>query len=95
MHLLHLSSLVFRSPRPFHPQRLWDLIGEGFRGAGGVLRVKGFCRLASRPSTAALWSQAGPVIRLEPFATVDDASPEGQELVFIGTALRHDTLHDR
>jgi G3E family GTPase len=63
-----ISSLVFRSDRPFHPDRLWEMISSGFEqgGFGTVLRTKGFFWLASRPGLTGLWSQAGPVARFEP-----------------------------
>ncbi|MFD9976045.1 GTP-binding protein [Streptomyces sp. NPDC059017] len=90
-----ISSTVFRSARPFHPGRLWTFVTEGLdSGAyGQVLRSKGFFRLASRLLVTGLWSQAGSVARFEPSGTHDRDTPEGQELVFIGTGLRPDALH--
>ncbi|PGH44400.1 cobalamin biosynthesis protein P47K [Micromonospora sp. WMMA1996] len=60
-----ISSIVFRDHRPFHPQRLWDLLADGL-DAFGVVRSKGFLWLASRPGVQALWSQAGPSGRCDP-----------------------------
>jgi G3E family GTPase len=54
-----ISSLLFRAPEPFHPQRLWDLLETAITSYG-VLRSKGFLWLASRPDLVGLWSQAGP-----------------------------------
>ncbi len=97
-----ISSLVLRDPRPFHPGRLWDLLTGPLDAGdfGQVLRSKGFFTLASRPGTTGLWSQTGSVARFEPITTGDatgDAmgaqSPvQGQELVFIGTDLRRQSL---
>ncbi|MFJ4518533.1 GTP-binding protein, partial [Streptomyces sp. NPDC088816] len=90
-----ISSTVFRAGRPFHPGRLWTFVTEKLdSGAfGEVLRSKGFFALAGRRRVTGLWSQAGSVARFEPSAARDTDSPEGQELVFIGTHLRADALH--
>lgn len=89
-----ISSLVLRDPRPFHPTRLWDLLtGPLDTGEyGQVLRSKGFFTLASRPGTTGLWSQAGAVARFEPLAAGGESPVQGQELVFIGTDLRRQSL---
>jgi G3E family GTPase len=59
-----ISSVVFRSRRPLHPQRFWDLVtGSAFKG---VIRSKGFLWLATRPDWAGVWSSAGVVSSLEP-----------------------------
>ncbi|OAH12685.1 GTP-binding protein [Streptomyces jeddahensis] len=89
-----ISSTVFRSGTPFHPDRLWTFVTEELdSGAfGQVLRSKGFFWLASRPQVTGLWSQAGSVARFEPSGARDAESPDGQELVFIGTGLRAEAL---
>ncbi|MEN3583318.1 GTP-binding protein [Streptomyces sp. ZYX-F-203] len=89
-----ISSTVFRSATPFHPERLWTFVTEGLdSGAyGQVLRSKGFFTLASRPRVTGLWSQAGSVARFEPSSARDADSPHAQELVFIGTRLEAEPL---
>lgn len=57
-----VSSFVYRARRPFHPQRLLDLLESDV--FDGVLRSKGFVWLASQPDLAGVWSQAGKVISL-------------------------------
>ncbi|MFT3901271.1 MAG: GTP-binding protein [Gordonia sp. (in: high G+C Gram-positive bacteria)] len=79
-----ISSVVFRSDRPFHPARL----AQALDGLQGIIRSKGFCWVATRPETAAIWSQAGPNLFIEaagPWANTDEKP--GQELVFIGVRL--------
>jgi len=60
-----ISSVLFRAPEPFHPQRLWDLLDIAVTRYG-VLRSKGFLWLATRPGVQALWSQAGPTGQCSP-----------------------------
>lgn len=55
-----------------------------------LLRSKGFCWVASRPGIAAVWSQAGPNLMIEPAVqwSQTDIQP-GQEIVLIGVRLNH------
>ena len=57
-----VSSFVYRSRRPFHPQRFFDRLRQEWHG---VLRSKGFFWLASRLDKIGVWSQAGRVARLD------------------------------
>ncbi|MFD4441476.1 GTP-binding protein [Nocardia sp. NPDC058519] len=84
-----ISSITFIADRPFHPQRLADVLAR----MRGMLRSKGFCWIASRPELAAIWSQAGPNITFEPGAWWSELEvPAGQELVFIGVRLDAPTV---
>lgn len=58
-----ISSFVYRSRKPFHPQRFWQYINENW--PGNVIRSKGLFWLASRPDVAVNWSQAGGSLRAE------------------------------
>lgn len=51
-----------------------------------MLRSKGFCHIASRPHTLAVWSQAGPNLSIEPGELLDGHTAR-QELVVIGVEL--------
>jgi len=57
-----VSSFVYRSRRPFHPQRFYDRLSQDWNG---VLRSKGFFWLANRLDKMGVWSQAGRVARLD------------------------------
>ena len=58
-----ISSFVFRSKRPFHPERFWNHIN--LEWDAGILRSKGLFWMASRPDAALNWSQAGGSLRAE------------------------------
>ncbi|MEC5148035.1 GTP-binding protein [Chitinophaga sp. 212800010-3] len=58
-----ISSFVYRSRKPFHPERFWKYINESW--PGNVIRSKGLFWLASRPNIAVNWSQAGGSLRAE------------------------------
>ena len=55
-----IGSFVYRARRPFHPQRFFALTQRAWQG---VVRSKGYFWLASRPTHAASWSQAGSICR--------------------------------
>ncbi|MUL76938.1 GTP-binding protein [Mycolicibacterium sp. CBMA 226] len=79
-----IGSMTFRADRPFHPGRLAEALDQ----MRGLLRSKGFCWIATRPNIAAIWSQAGPNLTIEPaqYWTSTEIQP-GQEIVFIGIRL--------
>jgi G3E family GTPase len=58
-----ISSFVYRSRKPFHPQRFWNYLNDEWHGS--IVRSKGLFWLASRPDTAMNWSQAGGSLRAE------------------------------
>ena len=83
-----ISSFVFRSDRPFHPQRLWDAVGDDMEEGlfRGVLRSKGIAWIASRHDWAYNWSQAGCSVLLEPAgfwwaSAPKDSWPEEKEVI--------------
>jgi G3E family GTPase len=63
-----ISSFVFHAKRSFHPQRLHAALGGRPRpGAlAGLLRLKGFAWLATRPSQQAIAALAGTQCIMSP-----------------------------
>tara|TARA_B100000497_G_C7692479_1_gene421522 strand:+ start:3166 stop:4365 length:1200 start_codon:yes stop_codon:yes gene_type:complete len=58
-----ISSFVFRSKKPFDPVRFWDYVQYKFSGT--IIRSKGLFWIASRPSQALIWSQAGGSLKAD------------------------------
>lgn len=58
-----ISSFVFRSKRPFHPERFWNYLSTNWHS--NIIRSKGMFWIASRPEQALNWSQAGASLRAE------------------------------
>ena len=52
-----ISSFVYRSKKPFDPNRFWQYVQHRFPST--IIRSKGLFWLASRPEQALIWSQAG------------------------------------
>ncbi len=58
-----IGSRVLEDPRPFHPQRLWDVYNR-FLGIG-IYRSKGFFWLPTRDNLVLLWNQTAGSVGLE------------------------------
>jgi G3E family GTPase len=73
-----ISSFVFRSRRPFHPQRLSNALDASLDDGifTGVLRSKGLVWIASKNDWAYDWSQAGCSIRIDPAGYWWASAPE-------------------
>ncbi|WP_145421212.1 zinc metallochaperone GTPase ZigA [Planctomycetes bacterium K23_9] len=84
-----IGHFVYRRDRPFHPQRIMQVLDDDMEEGGllsGVLRSKGLMWIASRNEWAYDWSQAGCSIRMEPAgfwwaAAPDDEWPQDAESI--------------
>ena len=60
-----LSTIAYRSRRPFHPARFLEFwMSEDV--TVGIMRTRGFFWLATRHNTAGFWSQTGRVLSAQP-----------------------------
>lgn len=58
-----IGSFVFRTKKPFHPERFWNYAQHEF--PQNILRSKGLFWIASRPEQALIWGQAGGSLRAD------------------------------
>lgn len=70
-----ITSMTFKSRRPFHPKRFLQIM-EKSDALAGVLRAKGFFWLASQPSISILYSLAGKASKYEKVGFWWAACPE-------------------
>ena len=70
-----ISSFVYRARRPFHPLRFWNAIQRDWPG---VVRSKGWFRLATRMRFVGEWSQAGGACTYRASAIWWAAVPRGR-----------------
>ncbi|MEV6524639.1 GTP-binding protein [Longispora sp. NPDC051575] len=68
-----VTGTVFRSRRPFHPDRLNDALGPVTDQA---LRTRGHCWIATRPDLALVWESAGGGLSIGAHGPWLDALPE-------------------
>ena len=61
-----VASFVYRARRPFHPERIHDLLNAALPG---VIRAKGHFWVASRPSIVMEFSLAGALSSVSPLGT--------------------------
>ena len=73
-----ISSFVYRSKKPFDPNRFWAYVQTDF--PGNVIRSKGLFWLASRPEQALTWGQAGGSLRADSAGVWWSSMPYGKRI---------------
>jgi G3E family GTPase len=86
-----VTSFVYESERPFHPARLDDYLTEW---PDGVVRAKGFFKLATRPETVMGLNRAGPSVTAGPIGRWGPEDDRLTRLVFIGTDVPEPSIRD-
>lgn len=88
-----INSFVFRDPRPFHPNRLWNFITSDF--PTDIIRSKGLLWLASRPEQAINWSQAGGSMKAEGAGVWWASMPLSERMTFNNFVEFQDIIEER
>lgn len=88
-----INSFVFRDPRPFHPNRLWNYISSDF--PANVIRSKGLLWMASRPEQAINWSQAGGSMKAEGAGVWWASMPLSERMAFNNFVEFQDIIEER
>ncbi|RKR10317.1 G3E family GTPase [Flavobacterium sp. 90] len=88
-----INSFVFRDPRPFHPNRLWNFISSDF--PSNVIRSKGLLWMASRPEQAINWSQAGGSMKAEGAGVWWASMPLTERMTFNNFVEFQDVIEER
>ncbi|WP_255373143.1 GTP-binding protein [Chitinophaga sp. YR627] len=76
-----ISSFVYRSRRPFHPERFWTYLNQEWHS--NIIRSKGLFWLASRKDDALNWSQAGGSLRAERAGVWWDSMPYKDRIRYV------------
>lgn len=84
-----ISSVVFRSDRPFNKDRLLTAL----RSSRGLVRSKGFCWIDTDVQVVHSWQQAGPNLQIRPAAlwAQVDMQPSS-EVVLIGVGFNAEAV---
>lgn len=88
-----ISSFVFRSQLPFHPERLWTYLNEQY--PRGIIRAKGLLWLASRPDDALNFSQAGASSRIERAGVWWCSMPFSERIKYASYVHNKDVIEER
>ncbi len=76
-----IGSFVYRSKKPFDPERFWYYIRHKFPKT--ILRSKGLFWVASRPEQALVWSQAGGSLKADNAGVWWSSMPFNKRIEFL------------
>lgn len=85
-----IGSFVFRSKKPFHPERFLDYLNQRF--PQNIIRSKGLFWLASRSNQALLWSSAGGSCKADSAGVWWASMPFGERINYAAFAENQDSI---
>lgn len=85
-----ISSFVFRSKKPFHPERFLNYLNESFPQS--IIRSKGLFWLASRSSNAIIWSTAGGSFKVDNAGVWWASMPFGERIKYAAFIENQDQI---
>ena len=85
-----ISSFVFRSKRPFHPERFLNYINTDF--PQNIIRSKGLFWLGSRSDQVLVWSSAGGSIKTEPAGVWWASMPPNERFDYVPFVENQDLI---
>ncbi|MCU0439874.1 MAG: GTP-binding protein [Raineya sp.] len=88
-----ISSFVFRSKQPFHPERFWNYLANDWHAT--IIRSKGLFWIASRPDVALSWGQAGGSLRADPAGVWWASMPFSQRMMYASFVENKDLIENR
>lgn len=88
-----ITSFVFRSHKPFHPDRFGKYVHEDFPSE--IIRSKGLFWLASRPDQALNWGQAGGSLRADSAGVWWDSLDKKERMLHPTFLENRETILDR
>ncbi len=88
-----ISSFVFRSEKPFHPERFLNYLNQRF--PQNIIRSKGLFWLASRSNQALLWSSAGGSCKADSAGVWWASIPFAERINYASFAENKDQIESR
>ena len=85
-----ISSFVYRTKRPFDPDRFWEYVENKFPAK--VIRSKGLFWMASRPSQALIWGQAGGSLRADSAGVWWSSMSKERRMSYLGFIENQDEI---
>jgi len=87
-----ISSFVFRTKKPFHPERFLDYLNQSF--PQNIIRSKGLFWLASRSNQALVWSSAGGSCKADSAGVWWASMPYGERIDYASFVDNKDQIEE-